>query len=99
MGNKERCCGACCWFRFEDTDGWGECPHQDLPDVMNCADMCTTDQFISKEDMRHYVAVLRQANRYRRDDNVPSIYKMPNPTELGKAIDFACEYIKTNSEV
>ena len=50
--------------------------------------------------MRHHVAVLIQANRYRRDQHVPSIYKMPNPKELGKAIDFAVDYIKTfNKEI
>jgi hypothetical protein len=45
------------------------------------------------------MAVLLQANRYRRDDNVPAIYKMPNPKELGRAIDFAVEYMKVFSEL
>lgn len=41
------------------------------------------------------MAVLIQANRYRRDPHVPGIYKMPRPVELGRAIDFAVKYIKT----
>ena len=98
---KEKCCGACCWFGYEDIEGWGQCPHQDIELCsMHCSDLCTTDKFISRETMRHHVAVLIQANRYRRDQHVPSIYKMPNPKELGKAIDFAVDYIKTfNKEI
>lgn len=48
-----------------------------------------------KQLHRHYIAVLIQANRYRRDDHVPSAYRMPNPTELGKAIDYAIRELKT----
>ena len=98
---EEKCCGGCCWFHSEDTGGWGFCIKQrgNDSDIMNCSDLCTTDMYNSREQMRHYQSILLQANRYRRDQNVPSIYKMPNPTELGKAIDFACDYIKTFSEL
>ena len=97
--NPENYCGECCWFYAEDTYGYGCCPFR-FADVKNCEDKCELPlRFVSKEKMRHYVAVLRQANRYRRDQNVPSIYRMPNPTELGKAIDFACEYIKMFSNL
>lgn len=30
-------------------------------------------------------------NKWRRDDNVPNSYEMPNPTEIGKAIDTAVD--------
>ena len=40
------------------------------------------------------MAVLTQLNRYRMDDNVPSIYRMPDPKEVGKAIDFLVDYSK-----
>jgi hypothetical protein len=49
---------------------------------------------MKKDVSRHYIAVLIQANRYRRDGHVPSIYRMPDPTELGKAIDFAIKTLK-----
>ncbi len=71
----------------------------DVCDSMHCSDLCTTDEYVSREEMRHHMAVLLQANRYRRDDNVPAIYKMPNPTELGKAIDFAIKYMKVFSKL
>lgn len=62
---------------------------------MHFHEICTTGQHVSREEMRHHVAVLIQANRYRRDPHVPGIYKMPRPVELGRAIDFAVKYIKT----
>ena len=92
-------CGECAWFYAEDTYGYGSCPYQ-FAEVCECANECTQrEHFVSKVQMRHYRAVLLQANRYRRDQNVPAIYRMPNPTELGKAIDFACEYIKVFSNL
>lgn len=30
-------------------------------------------------------------NKWRRDNNVPNSYEMPNPKEIGKAIDVAVE--------
>jgi len=97
--NEERCCGGCCFFYAEGTDGWGLCSVQKECDCMHCSDMCATDEYVSREQMRHYMAVLLQANRYRRDQNVPPIHRNPNTTELGKAIDFAIEYMKVFGEL
>lgn len=91
---KDKCCGNCCLFCFEQTDGEGQCPTGDgCWTFTNCGvDPCNS--FVSREEMRHYMAVLLQANRYRRDHHLPAIYRMPNPTELGRAIDFAVRYMK-----
>ena len=96
MSKEEKCCGSCCWFQFEETEGWGLCPHQDKPvgGCMHCSDLCTTDEWVSEKEKRHHMAVLLQANRYRRDNNVPAIYRMPDPKDLGLAIDFAYKYMK-----
>lgn len=95
----EKYCGECAWFYAEDTYGYGCCPFK-FADVKECGNKCTeTEHYVSKEQMRHYIAVLLQANRYRRDQNVPSIYRMPNPTEMCKAIDFACKYMKVMSNL
>ena len=78
---EEKCCGYCCWFYAEDTYGYGGCPFQ-FAEIKKCDQQCNeTKHFVSKKQMRHYQAVLLQANRYRRDNNVPSIYRMPNPKE------------------
>lgn len=96
---EDRYCGECCWFYGEDTDGYGVCPFK-FADVRKCEQPCEAgEHFVSKKQMRHHQAVLLQANRYRRDQNVPAIYRMPNPTELGKAIDFAGEFIKVFSNL
>lgn len=88
-------CGNCCWYKGEDIFGWGECFNQDEYTIHKC-DLCTTGKYTSRAEARHHVAVLIQANRYRRDPHVPAIYRMPRPVELGNAIDFAVKYIKTH---
>ena len=96
---NDKYCGDCCWFYAEDTYGFGACPFQ-FGECVNCGFMCTApDKFASKEEMRHYMAVLLQANRWRRDDNVPAIYKMPDATDFGKAIDFSYGYMKVFSNL
>ncbi len=92
--NKGKFCGGCVWFYAEDTYGNGAC-HFRFGEIANCWDHCTVDDhYISHVQARHYLAVLRQANRWRRDPNVPAIHRMPQPTEVGKAIDFAVEFTK-----
>ena len=99
-------CGECCWFKHEDTDGWGICYgnesgigyHIDDEFFPRC-EQTACSKYVSNEVQRHYQAVLLQANRYRRDDHVPSIYRMPDPRELGKAIDFAYEFIRIFSKL
>lgn len=104
MKNKkeERYCGNCAWFKHEDTNGWGVCYQDPLNKFCNC-EMPVSEHnncgFVSREKERHFRAVLLQANRYRRDEHVPSIYRMPDPKELGKAIDFACECMRVFSEL
>lgn len=84
-------CGECCYLIGEDTDGFGICRPYNLEKY--CGD-CSCSKFVSTAQKRHYLAVLVQANRYRRDEHVPSIYRMPNPVEFGKAIDFVVEFAK-----
>ena len=94
---EEKYCGECCWFYAEDTYGYGGCP-QRFAELQRCSDKCPIPEYyVSKKDMRHYMAVLLQFNRYRRDDE--GIYRCPNPTEIGEAIDFAYGYMKVFSEL
>ena len=92
-----KCCGNCCWFYAEVTDGSGLCiTNPDWP-YRDCGG-ASCENFVSRGDMRHYRAVLLQFNRWRRDDHFPSIYTMPDVKDIGKAIDFACRFIKNFSE-
>lgn len=94
---EEQCCGNCCWMLGEDIYGNGMCA-KIFAELVRCGDTCHQGHFLSREQMRHYIAVLIQHNRWRRDNNVPNARKPVNPTELGKAIDFAIDYLKTMKE-
>ncbi len=37
--------------------------------------------------------LLDHFNKWRRDDHVPNSYEMPNPTDIGKAIDLSLIHI------
>ena len=87
---EERVCGACCHFEHEDTDGWGICPFQDVCDAMHCSDLCTTDKFVSNEEKRHHLAMLRKCQRCLKNaDN-----KDMDVKAIGEAIDFIVDYAK-----
>ena len=95
----ERYCGNCCWMVGEDHDGYGMCP-KIFAHWVNCSDKCWKKElFTSKKAMRHYLAVLIQHNRWRRDNETPNSRKPVDARELGKAIDFAVDYIKTFMEI
>ena len=96
------CCGDCCWFKFEDIEGYGICekPHgiakkrQACGCVQQCSD-ASCKNYISEQQAERYLHVLTEHNKWRRDDNVPNSMPMQDPTEIGLAIDFAVDYIKT----
>ncbi len=87
---EERCCGACCWFKFEDISGWGQCPFEDITGIMNCSDLCITGKFVSLQEKRHHLAMLRKCQRCMRlSDN-----KDMNVIDICNSIDFVVEYAK-----
>ena len=93
---EEKCCGGCCWFCFEETDGWGQCMHQEECDLMHCSDLCTTDKYVSHEEMRHHMAVLLQATRWIEDS---ANRRMPTAKDYSEAIAFAYKYMKRFSKL
>ena len=95
---NEKFCGDCCWFYAEDTDGFGICPFK-FADVAYCGDECTTNEFVSRKEMRHHMAVLLQLNRYRMDTHFPGIYRTPEPSEVSRAIEFSVRYMKVFREL
>ena len=91
-------CGECVNLKCEYTDGNGIWFMQDVEhSAVNCGDEAC-EKFDRGFEHRHYIATLIQANRYRRDNHVPSIYRMPNQKELGEAIDYAINFMKENWE-
>ena len=96
---EEKCCGNCCWFCCETTDGDG-CCFIDYPEITRCdepANECYA--FVSREEMRHHMAVLLQHNRWRRSELPPGQNRRVDPFEVGDAIDFAVKYMKVFSKL
>lgn len=99
---EDKYCEDCCWFANIDDKGYGNCAHyackakEQMPIHANY-NAC--NNFVSNEDARHNVAILVQHNRWRKDQNVPPIYHPVDVIELGNAIDFACNFIKTYMEL
>lgn len=96
--NEEMYCGNCCWFSGEDHYGYGLCPFR-FGDAAHCGDECTTNEFVSRKEIRHHMAVLLQLNRYRMDTHFPCIYRTPKPSEVSRAIEFSVRYMKVFSEL
>lgn len=46
-------------------------------------------------DYETALKTLVQFNAWRRDNHIPNHYDMPNPTDIGKAIDLAIAAIST----
>lgn len=64
--DEERCCGGCCWFKFEETDGWGQCCCPDgecILGVTHCSDFCTGARYVGIDEKRRHLAVLRKFQR------------------------------------
>jgi len=90
---ESRCCGACCWFKFEDTDGWGYCSFgkgDDLLDTCHCSDLCTADKFVAESEKRHHLAMLRKCQRCMHLAENKDL----DVEEIQKSIDFVIEYAK-----
>lgn len=45
-------------------------------------------------DYRTALDLLIKFNLWRRDNNIPNQYEMPNPTDIGKAIDTAISALR-----
>jgi hypothetical protein len=95
--NDERYCGACCYFKHELTDGYGWCDKlaeksSDRCGVSYCSDPCRCGSFVSYEEKRHHMAMLRRCQRCLRD-NVGTQQDL-DVKAIGEAIDFIVDYAK-----
>lgn len=87
----ERACGACCHFKYEDTDGWGQCVFAHCG-IMHCSDLCTCDSFATEEEKRHHLAVLRKCQRCL-EKNFIKLHDI-DVQSVDEAIDFIVSYAK-----
>ena len=92
----EHCCGSCCHFKYEDTDGWGQCAKMlqktgDI-EVTHCSDLCTCDGYASEEFKRHQMVVLRKCQRCLKS-NIGTEQAL-DVEDICFAIDFLIDYAK-----
>lgn len=93
----EQCCGNCCWFVHETTNGDGCCVQRyfDADSYRNCGDNPCGD-FVPNEEKRHHMAVLLQCRRVQDDPHPGMInVKVPSKHDIANAMDFAVRYVKT----
>lgn len=83
-------CGDCCYFKGEDTDGYGVCyRHEIVGDVCHCSDICCRE-YVSEEEKRHYMSLLRKCQRC-----LTTVGKDDLDVEaICGAIDFVVGYLK-----
>lgn len=91
-------CGACCHFKYEDTDGWGFCVKLEeggeFPiGATQCSNLCACGRFASEEFKRHQLAVLRKCQRcLQKNVGTPQALDVE---DICEALDFVVDYVKT----
>lgn len=85
-------CGNCCWMKYANSNEEGICVKGGSKVSCNYA-RCF--RYISIKQARHYIAVLMLHQRWRRSNEPCGTYRMQDPIEIGKALDFVIEYTKT----
>lgn len=97
---EEKCCGGCAWFAFETMEGDGQCIGEDkdgFPMMCTRCDSKACDRFISREEMRHHLAVLLQDIRW--DEDTEFIRYSADSDEATEAKKFAYQYMKAFSRL
>ena len=87
----DQVCGGCCHFKYEDTDGWGQCVFA-KSGICHCSDLCTAENYVSETQKRHYLAVLRKCQRCL-EKNFIKLHDI-DVQEVDEAIHFLVEYAK-----
>lgn len=91
---NEKVCGACVHFKYECSDGWGQCVFTHCG-MSHCSDLCTADsddRYATEEEKRHHMAVLRQLERCSLQNLEEK--DQPDVEEVLDAIDFLIDYCK-----
>ena len=99
----ERCCGNCCWFKFEDTDCDGTCAkhYWDInkegndPMFANCSNKACGDFVSHEEKLKHFRNLLVAKEIYDRVCKQYRIHKEKSVLLRRDALSFAINYIKT----
>jgi hypothetical protein len=109
--SEEKYCGNCCWFYGEMTDGKGMCAEAKesaWKDFTHCDKKCWLARggcdnpcFVSRQEMRHHMAVLLQEKRWQEwyEGKREGKIGLPDATDVIEARDFAYRYMKVFSKL
>ena len=93
---EEKCCGECCWFHGEMTDGEGLCAHNPMfNEFCNTCGSPACNDYVSRQEMRHHMYVLL-ATKYWFEGNPRHNV---SPREIHDAFSFAYKYMKVFSKL
>ena len=85
------CCGECPMFRYEDTDGYGEC--KAVNRNMRCSDVCLMAHDADAINRASVLRLLHYMQKWRRaGKSLP----MLAPWLIGAAIDYAIHELRKN---
>ena len=87
-------CFSCCWY-VRENEGLGVCYNCKNPERKPCTYSCGS--YVSRQQMRHYMAVLLAHIRWREDDMY--IHYSPDGDEAVEAMKFAFKYMKVFSKL
>lgn len=91
----EQVCGTCCHFKYEGTDGCGQCGkllESAEFSCVCCSDECSCGCYVSEGFKRHQMAVLRKCQRCLQS-NIGTEQAL-DVEEVCEAIDFLVDYCK-----
>lgn len=94
MKQTKNCCGNCYFYKHGNSDtGFGKCHNPN--GGMSCRPNSVCYRHITKEQAERYAYVLNEHNKWRRCRNMNIMPQMQDPKEIGLAIDFATDVIRT----
>jgi len=85
----------------EDIYGFGACPFL-FGEVVQCNRSCKSEEnFVSKKEMRHHMAVLLLYKRWIYDRRLhrPLVHRKPEYNEIERAVKFSYRYMKVFSNL
>lgn len=67
---------------------------------MFCSDICELeDDYVSRKEMRHHMAVFLQWERYNKTPRHQLICRVPSNSDMDEAMKFAYKYMKVFSKL
>lgn len=99
MEEEKKCCGNCCWFCNERTEGDGDCIMCPVDFWIVHCDSKSCDKYINRQKVRHSAAVLAQYRRFQRaltldrGNSIPGVLVPFDGDKISEAIEIITRYV------